>query len=81
MAVPARPDDLDLRSGFDWLNTAVAMPADRLVLISTGVAAVMTDVAVRAGGVGVGGGAFIVICGGSVAVVRLDARPIETTIG
>src|SRR5256885_13068369 len=26
-------------------------------------------------GVGVGGGALIVMCGGSVAVVRLDARP------
>jgi hypothetical protein len=61
MAVPARPDDLDLRSGFDWLNTAVAVPADRRVLIWVGAVAIMTDIAVRAGGVGLAGALLVVM--------------------
>jgi hypothetical protein len=61
MAVPARPDDLDLPSGVPWLNTRVAIPADRRVLIWAGVVAIMTDIAAQAGGMAVAGALLVVM--------------------
>jgi Domain of unknown function (DUF4153) len=80
MAVPARPDHLRHTLRSHWLDLSVALPADRRVLVASAAAAVTTDLAVRAGIIGVAGALLIAtVAAGILAsgrVKTLQARLI-----
>ncbi len=65
-AVP-EPEDLRLSPELEWLDISVSVPADKRVLGAA--AAVATDIAVRSGGVGLGGALLVAVVAGGLLVL------------
>src|SRR5687768_12080041 len=63
-------EDLRLRPGFEWLDTSVSIPADRRVLLAVVAVAIAADIAVRAGGIGLGGALLVAATAGGVLGTR-----------
>ncbi len=65
-AVP-EPEDLRLPPELEWLDISLSVPADKRVLGAA--AAVATDIAVRSGGVGLGGALLVAVVAGGLLVL------------
>jgi hypothetical protein len=66
-------ENLSLRSGLEWLDNSVSVPADRRVLLAAAAVAIATDIAARAGGVGLGGALLVAVVAGAVLAIRPPA--------
>src|SRR6266545_5172501 len=62
-------ENLSHRSGLEWLGNSVSMPADRRVLLAAAAVAIATDIAVRSGGVGLGGALLVAVVAGGLLVL------------
>lgn len=70
MASAPEPEDLSLPSGLEWLDISVSKPADTRVLGAAVAVAIAADIAVRAGGLGLGGAVFVLVVATGVLAAR-----------
>lgn len=80
--MPAVPDseERSLRRGFGWLDTSVTVPAGRGDLLAVVAVAVGVDIAIRAGGIGLGGALLVAVAAIGLLATRPASSPQARTL-
>jgi hypothetical protein len=81
MSAAADPQGLWKTPRPSWLDTSVAVPADRRTLVAVGAVAIVTDIAIRAGGIGLGGALLVaVVCAAILASGRIEGAHARVAV-